>query len=115
MGKPTTWGVVVATTAAPLGDHPSGLGAGNGHLVVRVPLHGHLRLGCGADAAARRRHHGPIGEHRLGRRHVAAAQTDNLSFTSPGTVTAVNVKAGDTVTTGQVLATIDSAPARGRR
>ena len=40
---------------------------------------------------------------------VAAAQTDNLSFTSPGTVTAVNVKAGDTVTAGEVLATIDSA------
>ena len=40
---------------------------------------------------------------------VAAAQTDDLSFTSSGTVTAVNVKAGDTVTAGQVLATIDSA------
>ncbi len=40
---------------------------------------------------------------------VAAADTDDLSFTSSGTVTAVNVKAGDTVTTGQVLATIDSA------
>jgi multidrug efflux pump subunit AcrA (membrane-fusion protein) len=40
---------------------------------------------------------------------VAAAQTDDLSFTSSGTVTAVNVKAGDAVTAGQVLATIDSA------
>ena len=40
---------------------------------------------------------------------VAAAQTDNLSFSSAGTVTAVNVKAGDTVTAGEVLATIDSA------
>ena len=40
---------------------------------------------------------------------VAAAQTDDLSFSAAGTVTAVNVKAGDTVTTGQVLATIDSA------
>ena len=40
---------------------------------------------------------------------VAAAQTDDLSFSSAGTVTAVNVKAGDTVTAGQVLATIDSA------
>ena len=38
---------------------------------------------------------------------VAAAQTDDLSFASAGTVTAVNVKAGDTVTAGQVLATID--------
>ena len=40
---------------------------------------------------------------------IAAAQTDDLSFSSSGTVTAVNVKAGDTVTAGQVLATIDSA------
>ncbi len=40
---------------------------------------------------------------------VAAAQTDNLSFSSPGTVSAVNVAAGDTVKAGQVLATLDSA------
>ncbi len=40
---------------------------------------------------------------------VAAAATDELSFGSAGTVTAVNVAAGDTVTAGQVLATIDSA------
>jgi macrolide-specific efflux system membrane fusion protein len=38
---------------------------------------------------------------------VAAAQTDNLNFASAGMVTAVNVKAGDTVTAGQVLASID--------
>jgi macrolide-specific efflux system membrane fusion protein len=40
---------------------------------------------------------------------VAAAETDDLSFTSAGTVTAVNVSAGDVVHAGQVLATIDSA------
>ncbi len=40
---------------------------------------------------------------------IAAATTDDLSFTSSGTVTAVNVAAGDEVTAGQVLATIDSA------
>jgi macrolide-specific efflux system membrane fusion protein len=40
---------------------------------------------------------------------VAAAETDDLSFTSAGTVTAVNVSAGDVVQAGQVLATIDSA------
>src|SRR5262245_6180779 len=40
---------------------------------------------------------------------VEAAQTDDLSFTSAGTVTAVNVKAGQVVHTGEVLATIDSA------
>lgn len=39
---------------------------------------------------------------------VAAAETDELSFTSAGTVTAVNVSAGDTVTAGQVLATLDA-------
>ena len=38
---------------------------------------------------------------------VAAAKTDDLSFSSSGTVTAVNVKAGDTVKAGQVLASID--------
>ncbi len=38
---------------------------------------------------------------------VAAAHTDDLSFSTGGTVTAVNVKAGDTVTKGQVLASID--------
>ena len=40
---------------------------------------------------------------------VAAADTDSLSFASSGKVTAVNVKAGDTVKAGQVLATIDSS------
>ncbi|CAN5461288.1 efflux RND transporter periplasmic adaptor subunit [soil metagenome] len=40
---------------------------------------------------------------------IAAAQTDDLSFASSGTVTAVNVSAGDTVEAGAVLATIDSA------
>jgi macrolide-specific efflux system membrane fusion protein len=40
---------------------------------------------------------------------VAAADTDDLSFGTSGTVTAVNVAAGDTVTAGEVLATIDSA------
>jgi multidrug efflux pump subunit AcrA (membrane-fusion protein) len=38
---------------------------------------------------------------------VEAAKTDDLSFPSAGTVTAVNVRAGDKVTAGQVLATID--------
>ena len=40
---------------------------------------------------------------------VAAATTDDLNFDSSGTVTAVNVKAGDKVKKGQVLAEIDSA------
>src|SRR5260221_9479045 len=40
---------------------------------------------------------------------VEAAQTDDLNFSAAGTVTAVNVKAGDKVTAGQVLATMDSA------
>ncbi len=40
---------------------------------------------------------------------VAAAQTDDLSFGASGEVTAVDVSAGDKVTAGQVLATIDSA------
>lgn len=40
---------------------------------------------------------------------VAAAQTDDLSFSSGGTVTAVDVVAGAKVHKGEVLASIDSA------
>lgn len=40
---------------------------------------------------------------------VAAADTEDLSFTAAGTVTAVEVEAGDTVAAGDVLATIDSS------
>ena len=40
---------------------------------------------------------------------IAAAETEDLSFGSAGTVTAVNVEAGDQVRAGDVLATIDSA------
>ena len=40
---------------------------------------------------------------------VAAAESEDLSFGASGTVTAVNVEVGDTVTPGQVLASIDSA------
>jgi multidrug efflux pump subunit AcrA (membrane-fusion protein) len=40
---------------------------------------------------------------------VAAAATDDLTFSSSGTVTAVNVKAGDTVISGEVLATLGSS------
>jgi len=40
---------------------------------------------------------------------IEPADTEDLSFTSAGTVTAVNVKAGQQVKKGAVLATIDSA------
>lgn len=43
---------------------------------------------------------------------VAATESDDLSFTSSGTVTAVNVKAGQTVAAGDVLATLDSPALR---
>jgi macrolide-specific efflux system membrane fusion protein len=52
---------------------------------------------------------GPMSETVSAEGTVAAAETDDLSFGSSGTVTAVNVKAGDQVTAGQVLATLDSA------
>src|SRR6478609_3078367 len=52
---------------------------------------------------------GPIGSTVSAEGTTAAAQTADLSFTSAGTVNAVNVKAGDTVTAGEVLATLDSA------
>ena len=40
---------------------------------------------------------------------LAPADTQNLNFSTSGQVTAVNVKAGQQVTKGTVLATIDSA------
>lgn len=52
---------------------------------------------------------GPIGNTVSAEGTIAAAQTANLTFPSSGTVTAVNVKAGDPVTAGEVLASIDSA------
>ncbi len=52
---------------------------------------------------------GPLTETISAEGTVAAAQTDDLSFGASGTVTAVNVSAGDKVTAGQVLATLDSA------
>src|SRR3954468_7688305 len=43
----------------------------------------------------------------------AASQTSiPASFPTDGTVTAVNVKAGDTVTRGEVLATVDTRPSQ---
>jgi macrolide-specific efflux system membrane fusion protein len=52
---------------------------------------------------------GTIGETVSAEGTVAAAATEDLSFGSSGTVTSVWVTAGDTVTAGQVLATLDSA------
>ena len=49
---------------------------------------------------------GPLTETISAEGTVAAAQTDDLSFGASGTVTAVNVSAGDKVTAGQVLATL---------
>jgi macrolide-specific efflux system membrane fusion protein len=52
---------------------------------------------------------GPMAETVSAEGTVAAAKTDDLSFSSSGKVTAVEVAAGDKVKAGQVLATIDSA------
>lgn len=52
---------------------------------------------------------GTFGETVSAEGTVAAADSEDLSFTSSGTVTAVNVAAGDRVVAGQVLATIASA------
>jgi HlyD family secretion protein len=41
--------------------------------------------------------------------NAASALSTPVSFATDGTVTAINVKAGDTVTVGQVLATVDAA------
>ena len=45
---------------------------------------------------------------------VASSTVDELSFGSSGKVTAVNVAPGDTVTVGQVLATIDDSALQGQ-
>jgi multidrug efflux pump subunit AcrA (membrane-fusion protein) len=50
---------------------------------------------------------GTIGDTVSTQGTLAAADTSDLSFASAGTVTAVNVVAGQTVKKGQVLATID--------
>lgn len=52
---------------------------------------------------------GTMGDSVSAEGTVAAADTEDLSFSSPGTVTSVAVAAGDAVTAGQVLATIDSS------
>ena len=52
---------------------------------------------------------GTFGETVAAEGTVAAAGSEDLGFTSAGTVTALDVAAGDTVVVGQVLATIDSA------
>ena len=43
---------------------------------------------------------------------LAASSEQNLGFVKGGRITAVNVKVGDPVTAGQVLATLDSAEGR---
>jgi multidrug efflux pump subunit AcrA (membrane-fusion protein) len=52
---------------------------------------------------------GPIGNTVSAEGTIAALQTANLTFPASGTVSSVAVKAGDTVTAGQVLATLDSS------
>jgi multidrug efflux pump subunit AcrA (membrane-fusion protein) len=44
--------------------------------------------------------------------NAASSVSTPVSFQTAGTVTAVNVKPGDTVTSGEVLATIDPTSAR---
>jgi multidrug efflux pump subunit AcrA (membrane-fusion protein) len=51
---------------------------------------------------------GPMSRTVSAQGTVAAAEADDLNFAAAGTVTAVNVKAGDKVNAGDVLATMDS-------
>jgi multidrug efflux pump subunit AcrA (membrane-fusion protein) len=55
---------------------------------------------------------GPMAQTVSAQGTVAAAQSNDLNFTAAGTVTAVNVKAGDKVAAGDVLATSDSPALR---
>ena len=79
-------------------------------VVVRRPQR-RLGLGHHDDHPGARHGHAWAPRPRPSRRTAPSpsADTDDLSFGASGTVTAVNVAAGDKVTTGQVLATIDSA------
>jgi macrolide-specific efflux system membrane fusion protein len=52
---------------------------------------------------------GPMSQVVTSEGTVAVAQQQDASFSASGTVTAVNVTAGQKVTTGEVLASIDSA------
>ncbi|MCO1658565.1 HlyD family efflux transporter periplasmic adaptor subunit [Pseudonocardia humida] len=55
---------------------------------------------------------GPVTSTVTGSGNAESAQSTPVNFAVSGTVTAVNVQPGDTVTTGQVLATIDDGSAR---
>jgi multidrug efflux pump subunit AcrA (membrane-fusion protein) len=55
---------------------------------------------------------GPMAQTVSAQGTVAAAQSSDMNFTAAGTVTAVNVKAGDKVAAGDVLATSDSPALR---
>ena len=67
------------------------------------------RRGRGRSRPGGRRDVGPMTLTLSAEGTIAPAETDDLSFATAGTVTAVNVAAGDTVAAGQVLASIDSA------
>ena len=78
-----------------------------GCLVVDQSLVGVVGNRGGHHQAGAPRHQRHARHDRVGRGHGRRGQTNDLNFASAGTVTAVNVKAGDTVKAGQVLATID--------
>ena len=52
--------------------------------------------------------HGPIEEHIVANGHVIARNTTTLAFNHTGRILQVNVNEGDSVTKGQILATIDT-------
>ena len=69
-----------------------------------------------ADAAARRRHEGSDEHHRLGRRHGRRGPDRRPELHRPRARSPPsNVKAGDTVTAGQVLATSTRPSSQPRR
>jgi len=81
-------------------------------VVTAVVLHGGATASAAGGASVVTVARGTVTVDVAAAGTVQAAQTRGLSFSTAGTVTVLNVKAGDAVTAGQVLAQIDPADAQ---
>ena len=91
----------------------------NGILVVAVAFLGYFGLTslfhkASAHAAERTAmvQTGTVSQSVTASGNISPAQSENVSFSTGGTVTAVEVSVGQTVTAGQALATLDTGPAQ---
>ena len=91
----------------------------NGTLLVAVAVIAYFGLTslfhkASAHAAARTAtvQTGTVSQSVTASGNISPARSENVNFSTGGTVTAVDVSAGQTVTAGQVLATVDRGPAQ---